>query len=144
MRKFKCKYSFIIKRNNHQFWFRSGQFIDRNFNFPWMLTWTGWDAQGQFYTKNPGIFSSTFLLPVYGSKYSIFNWVLKLNLPPQWFFFTIFFYVNVPLSTFFLCSDGQTRLWKCHFRRSRGFKVSKFFRSAPTMVAPRATPTSKM
>ena len=33
--------------------------------------------------NSPGIFSSTFLLPVYGSKYSIFNLILKLNLPPQ-------------------------------------------------------------
>ena len=36
-----------------------------------------------FGMAHPGLFSSTFLLPVYGSKYSIFNRVLKLNLPPE-------------------------------------------------------------
>ena len=37
-----------------------------------------------------GIFSSTFLLPLYGSKYSIFNWILKLNRLPQWIFHTTY------------------------------------------------------
>jgi hypothetical protein len=75
-----------------------------------------------------GIFSSTFLLPVYGSKYSIFNWVLKLNLPAQYFFSQ--FDVNVPLKTCFsiqFCSKSSRKLF--HFwdtKSRRGILMPNF------------------
>jgi hypothetical protein len=83
-----------------------------------------------------GIFSSTFLLPVYGSKYSIFNWVLKLNVPPQWFSFTIWFFfnVNVPLKTCFsiqFCLKSCRKLF--HFwdtKSCRGILVPMHTRNA--------------
>ena len=40
-------------------------------------------------TLGPGIFSSTFLLPVYGSKYSIFNSIFETQSSSTMNFFTL-------------------------------------------------------